>query len=246
MSYILDALRRSEQERQQAEPLVLNPTSSETIELPRRRMGLLGAIAAVGVVAIASATYWIATSHEVGVVPAFGVSRIEVSPKLAASPEKDRADQARTEIKVAPPAPELKPSPFAAGLPQPSVRDLAKEARVETRSAVSPSPTPAVEVPSTPKQNRPQPAVATSPATTASEPIKFLRAMPEEFQRDLRDLSVTIHIYAPNEADRILYINNRQYHAGEQVREGVVVEEIVPDGVVLTHHGQRFKLPRPS
>ena len=246
MSYILDALRRSEQERQQAEPLVLNPTSSETIELPRRRVGLLAAIAAAGVVAIASATYWITTSQRAGVVPASGVSRIDVSPKSAAVPEKDRADQARTEIKVAPPAPELKPSPFAAGRPHPSVRDLAKEARVETRSVAPPAPTPVVEALRTPKQSRPQPVAAVSPATTANEPIKFLRAMPEEFQRDLRDLSVTIHIYAPNEADRILYINNRQYHAGEQVREGVVVQEIVPDGVVLTYHGQRFKLPRPS
>jgi len=57
---------------------------------------------------------------------------------------------------------------------------------------------------------------------------------------------VTIHIYAPNPADRILYINNRPYRPGERVAEGVVVEEIVQDGAVLSYRGRRFKLPRPS
>ncbi len=248
MSYILDALRKSERERQQADPLVLNPVGSEAIELPGRRVGLMGAVAVFVVVAIALSAYWIVISNRVApvTVPKNSPASTE-SQKIRSGPEAALAEKTPPEIKTIRPAPELKPSPFAATRPRSSVRDLAKEARTAPSTPSSSAATAVVAAPSVPNQgNAITKAAAATPVATEKEPIKFLRAMPADFQRELRDLNVTIHIYAPNEADRILYINNRQYRAGEQVRDGVVVEEIVPDGAVLTYHGQRFKLPRPT
>lgn len=246
MSYILDALRKSERERQQADPLVLNPMGSDTIELPRRRFGWAGAGAALVVGVVAVGVYVIAIYNRDGTVPAPSIS--SATPTVPATsvgvPEAVRADKAQPEAKAIRPAPELKASPFVATRPRSSVRDLAKEARAERPAPASPIA--AAPSPSAPIESGAPVAVAATPVNTPHPSIKFLRAMPADFQRELGDLSVTIHIYAPSETDRILYINNRQYRAGEQVRDGVVVEEIVPDGAVLTYRGQRFKLPRPT
>jgi general secretion pathway protein B len=83
------------------------------------------------------------------------------------------------------------------------------------------------------------------PATGTGE-AAWLNSFPEAFRSGLPPLTINIHVYSPDESRRILYINNRQTRQGEQVEGGVVVEEIVHDGVVLQFRGQRFKLPRPS
>lgn len=74
----------------------------------------------------------------------------------------------------------------------------------------------------------------------------WLSSLPESFRNSLPPLDVNIHVYSPEESQRILYINNRQARQGERIQAGVMVEEIVQDGVVLRFRGQRFKLPRPS
>ena len=83
-------------------------------------------------------------------------------------------------------------------------------------------------------------------SVTGTGEAAWLSSLPEAFRRSLPALSVNIHVYSPNESQRILYINNRQARQGERIEGGVVVEEIVHDGVVLQYRGQRFKLPRPS
>lgn len=74
----------------------------------------------------------------------------------------------------------------------------------------------------------------------------WLSSLPESFRSSLPPLDVNIHVYSPEQSQRILYINNRQARQGERIQAGVMVEEIVQDGVVLRFRGQRFKLPRPS
>jgi general secretion pathway protein B len=45
-------------------------------------------------------------------------------------------------------------------------------------------------------------------------------------------------------AGRFVFINSRKYQEGQTITEGPIVEEITPDGVILSNHGQRFMLPR--
>jgi general secretion pathway protein B len=73
----------------------------------------------------------------------------------------------------------------------------------------------------------------------------LLQQMPQDFQRALPALAVTIHVYAHDESQRILFINNREYRKGSQIDGGIRVEDIVPDGAVLSFRGERFKLGRP-
>ena len=60
----------------------------------------------------------------------------------------------------------------------------------------------------------------------------------------LPELSVDLHVFAADPAKRAVFINGRRYTQGAQIAEGPVVEEITRDGAVLTYRGRRFVLPR--
>ena len=60
----------------------------------------------------------------------------------------------------------------------------------------------------------------------------------------LPDLHLDVHVYATRSADRFVYINMRKYREGAVLQEGIKVERIRRDGVVLSYEGLRFLLPR--
>ena len=122
------------------------------------------------------------------------------------------------------------------GVPMASVRvetahELKGQARLERRPPAAAKPAIVEELIETSGKNGEAP---------------WLSSLPESFRNSLPPLDVNIHVYSPEESQRILYINNRQARQGERIQAGVMVEEIAQDGVVLRFRGQRFKLPRPS
>jgi general secretion pathway protein B len=60
----------------------------------------------------------------------------------------------------------------------------------------------------------------------------------------LPELHLDVHVYSTQPAERFVYINMRKYHQGSTLQEGPVVERIRRDGVVLSYQGLRFILPR--
>jgi len=60
----------------------------------------------------------------------------------------------------------------------------------------------------------------------------------------LPELHLDIHVYATQPAERFVFLNNRKYREGSETPEGTLVERITRDGVVLNHRGVRFLLPR--
>jgi general secretion pathway protein B len=60
----------------------------------------------------------------------------------------------------------------------------------------------------------------------------------------LPELHLDVHVYATRPADRFVYLNMRKYHEGARLLEGPTVERIRRDGVVLDYQGLRFILPR--
>jgi len=57
-------------------------------------------------------------------------------------------------------------------------------------------------------------------------------------------LHLDIHVYATQPAERFVFINSRKYREGSETPEGTSIERITRDGVVLNHRGVRFLLPR--
>jgi len=55
-------------------------------------------------------------------------------------------------------------------------------------------------------------------------------------------LHLDVHVYSKNPDERFVLINMRKYHPGEKLQEGPVVDDITPDSVILSYHGQRFRM----
>ncbi len=208
VSYILDALKKSEQERSQSQLAASAADASGSVA--DRRGGAWKILAAAAVMGVSAAVIiWVMTPGH--------------RPVGLKAPDEPSPPSTRTAVQGA------------------AVGDLAEQvATPVVRKAISraPSADPATAV-------QTQPALPMA-AQQDREPVKFLRAMAPEFQRRLPRLVVNIHVYSPDESERILYINNRQYTPGDRIGDGVVVEEIVRDGAVLSYQGMRFKLPRPN
>lgn len=220
MSSILDALRKSERQRRQARTPVFRDAAAPTSP-PLLRWASLLAWAAL-LLALAGGAVLILRTE---------------APTPATAPTEDATPAgASPQSAVATPA-----APVTARLPEAPAtpRAAATQNLAGQLPAANDSKARAVEGP----QSEPAPS---PPAAAVSGEAPWLSALPESFRAGLPPLTVTIHVYAPDEAQRILYINNRPYRRGAEIQPGVMVEEIVPEGVVLRYRGQRFRLPRPS
>ncbi len=235
MSFILDALRKSQQARQPGSaPDPRGAVHNISLSLSGGGWWLAAGIILLFGIVIAVLIFWRST---VGSIPA--------TPPPEAVP-----------IVVAP----LRDEPVAAEKPLvplenisthtpnniPPVRDLAEEAKVPV--PVAPKKATVVR----PKRKAVVKHLTETPGPSfaqviplVSDDTPLLQQMPSELQRAIPPMAVTIHVYSPQESQRILFINNREYHKGDRIEGGIRVEEIVPDGVVLSYQAQRFKLSRP-
>jgi general secretion pathway protein B len=216
MSYILDALKKSEREREaQASPHAASAEPQAVVAhapLIALAVGILGAAAA--------GTWWGLASQPTDVTAPQPATAGIAEPVASPSPQTTGVAE-----------PDAPPdAPVSA--PATPTRDLAEQARKSTR----------------PRQARAASAASAvgTPRADSSNEIPFLHALPTELRRGIPEMTVNIHVYAADEASRMLYINNRPALKGETIEGGVLVEDIVPDGVVLRFRGVRFKLPRPS
>lgn len=142
--------------------------------------------------------------------------------------------------------PPLRQTTIAVEHPKAATDDLAAQLQLasaqQTAAATKPHATDVVIA----KTAAPPAAGVTTAEPVDPSTVPFLREMPNEFRRKLPELVVNVHLYSANEAENLVYINNQQLRRGEQLEGGIRLEEIVPEGVVLSYAGTLFKLPRPN
>jgi Type II secretion system protein B len=61
---------------------------------------------------------------------------------------------------------------------------------------------------------------------------------------NLPQLRLDLHVYAAKPQDRFALINMHKMHEGDSLPDNVRVESITPEGVIMSHNGSRFLLPR--
>ena len=74
--------------------------------------------------------------------------------------------------------------------------------------------------------------------------LKLYQDVATEPGSNLPELRLDLHVYAVKPQDRFALINMRKMHEGDSLPNGVRVETITPDGVVMSHNGTKFLLPR--
>jgi general secretion pathway protein B len=61
---------------------------------------------------------------------------------------------------------------------------------------------------------------------------------------NLPDLHLDIHVNSQKPSERFVFVNMKKYLEGEVLKEGPTVERITSEGVILNQRGLRFLLPR--
>lgn len=267
MSYILDALRRAEAERQRgavpglhAQAVAGLPNAAAAAPgAAARRLGLAAAALLLG---LALAAAWLlrpaaAPGMPVVVLPA-------PAPPLTPAAARPPGPAAPPSVAAVLPT----PAPVAAAGAWPPALPTASQAlppaqpgRAETPPGTPPSPplpaAVALQPSSSARRLALAPAsiasatlaaeVALAPAqpATATAPARLprLAELPGAQQRELGPLLVGGAMHAEQAALRIVILNGQVFHEGDKLGPDLQVQQIRLKSVVMSHRGQRFELP---
>lgn len=248
MSFILDALKKSESDRQRQS----GPALYEVRVAPPRSSLPLWAVAIAALLAINIA------------IVAWMMLR---SPTHEASATATAVPAATTPATQPPPVPYVAPPAVTSAPPAaPSAAPAAPstQASTPTNSAPVPvqqqQPAPVVQAPApaTPGPapvDEPQNPQDYAPAQEGSAPNSHVRrasAAGVPLYQDaaatpgtqIPQLHLDFHMYAPDTASRFVMINMHKLREGDSLPDGVHVNSITPEGAVLSYNGQTFMLPR--
>ncbi len=66
--------------------------------------------------------------------------------------------------------------------------------------------------------------------------------LPPAIRSSLPEFKISGHAYAPDPQTRVVRINEKILQEGQELSPGLRVEEIVPDGVILSYSGYHFRI----
>jgi len=227
MSFILDALRKSDAERQRA---VTPGLADVRYATPRARRSIWLPILVV--VLAANGVFMAVKWYGLGNEPA-------VPEAVVAVPEPA--------VETLPPPADIRPlsresafgEPQFGPPPEPEVSPLMAQKLAE------PQPETPVTVPAQAATTEPAlPASAKRSRIVAGDELPTVEQMIGSGNLNIPMLNLDLHVYSEKPDSRFVVINTRKYKEGATLAEGPTVESITANGVVLSSQGQRFTLPR--
>jgi len=243
MSYILEALKKAQAERQLGEvPSVHAPSMQVGADAPaggKLKKPMVAAMAVMaGVIVALLALVWhkgeapqpaVSAPAAVSATSSAGPKPGVVAPVAAPAAPAVAAQSSAVQAAVAIAQPVVAPPATA---PQ-QVAGVA--AAMQPAAAPSPSAAPG---------RAPASASASAAgASTGEEVTQTARDLPEPIQRSLPPIVVGGYIYSKDPADRLLLIDKILRHEGEEVAPGLVLEKLLPKSAVFSFKGYRYRVP---
>ena len=266
MSLILEALRKSEAERRRGQAPHLFDVPAPVAAPPPTPARVVWFWAVPVLLALSLALlWWRSVSHDEAPLPASPVATDvatdraqprDASPVQVAAPGGGALSNAPqlpmlavenpAVAAVAPVVPDGPPPPAAGALTQPGTTTAALEPAPSSPpppapNVRSPDPAPpriASAAPQNPVAAPPVPA----PPTASFNAVMRLADLPATERNALPPLRMSMHMWAPEPAARFVILDGARVGEGDLVG-GAVVDEITPDGAVLTWQGRRLKVP---
>lgn len=256
MSYILEALRKAEQKREQEEPSKAPTFLSGSTREPGERVRVWPYIVAAALLLNASLVMWRLIPRHASLPP---------PPSVQTAPTKERTFAARTPAKDA----TRRPPPTAVARKESTIPAVPRAAARKENSTLPEPPAPSKPLPgaeaspvSLPRTEQPlPPPVVRSPAANElSEPaanvptragkqrpaasgrLFSLGELPPAVRSALPEFRVSGHAYTPEPQTRVVRINERILQEGQDLLPGLKLEEIVQGGVIMSYDGYRFRI----
>lgn len=229
MSFILDALKKSEAERQrEASPGIADVPVGSRVQQAPRWLRLVAVLLAINLIAL-----FVILLRPEGLFDGD-------APRAAASRPTPTAANAVSEA----PAVDEAPRRAMTTDPPPNERAVSTAQNpITTAETMPPVSAPAVETPAAPAQESATEAV-TAPASEPDEAWLTLNELRASGAVDLPDMHIDLHVYSTNPAERFVFINMNQYRENAVLDNGSRIRRITPDGVVLDYRGTQILLPR--
>ncbi|MFA6313730.1 MAG: general secretion pathway protein GspB [Sterolibacterium sp.] len=236
MSFILDALRKSDQQRSRNATPTLTTAQAAAPEQRPAAFWWYGTIAA----ALVGAGILIGWMHQAPPEP----------PAVAVMPASGKPVEANTQQFVPAPLATI-PAAVRQAEPQPPQGQAAVPIPAAPAHPVAVAPQPAAPV------ARDSAALATTPRELAAKPIEPsatltgeaprdaavipLSELPPAIQQEIPKLSILAHSYSSKPKARFVFINDRMVHEEDYPLPGLKLEQITPDGMVFSYKGYRFR-----
>lgn len=243
MSFILDALKKSETDRQrQSSPALFEVK----VAAPRHRFPVwavgLAALLGINVIVLA----WLLLRRPVTPDVAPAAAPVASTPQPAPAPSPT-ASGSRSGATMTLPATVTVTIPSSAGVnvsqgpSEPGVVAPSVEPPLEEEPLLSPQEP---VVPPDYDVRDYQPAVSPAQAATTSANRTSVPSRDEVLARgtQLPELRLDLHVYDEDPASRFVFINMRKLREGDSLPDGVRVETITPKGARLSFRGTTFTL----
>jgi general secretion pathway protein B len=242
MSFILDALKKSESDRQRQS----GPSLFEVkVAPPRRRLPIWAlAIAVLLGINVIVISWMLLRRPAAPQQPAPAVHEAPAARMATAPPPPAQSSAASGQTATAPPPAAAVAPPQAAthtespGQPSSAAAPVADSGQNAAQPSAGDNPSddaPAVEPAAAP-------GFATSGGGQAGGEMPLYQQIVTS--DNLPPLHLDMHVFADRPKDRFVLINMHRAGEGDTLQGGVHVDAIRPDGVVLTYQGTQFLLPR--
>jgi general secretion pathway protein B len=248
MSYILEALKKAQAERQLGDaPTIHAPViHAPRADAPGRKPVVIGLVACA--VLVAGVVAW---RQQGPAAPAQAV--------VAQAPAPAQAVVAQAPAPAVA-APTIAPSARVALLPEPVDKPALPAAAARAPKPALPAPSPAAPdrvASATVPAARPAASAAPAPVVAAPVPeshpaaaapapedtVRTLAELPEAVRREVPKVTFGGYMYSPNPADRLVLVDKTLRREGEEVAPGLMLEKLLPKGAVLNYRGNRYRVP---
>lgn len=238
MSFILDALKKSENDRQRQS----GPGLFEVkVAAPKARFPMWAvALAALLAVNIGVVSWLVlrqpSRASVANAAPAPVMASSAQPAAAAASPVAPAA--------LAPPPAATAPPPPLESPAAPLVDSSATDSAPVGTAAAQPSAEPINPDDYEPATELPPPSSEGHTTTGTTEGLPTYEQVAGTAGSGVPDLRLDLHVYAAKPQDRFILLNMHRLREGDSLAEGVRVEKITSDGAVLSFRGSKFVLER--
>ncbi|MEO7496409.1 MAG: general secretion pathway protein GspB [Massilia sp.] len=242
MSYILEALKKAQAERQLGSAPTIHALpihAPAQVGIGARRAPLLIGVAALAVLGLAG-WWWRAQTP---VAP-----QVAVLAPVVAAPVSPPAAVVQPALVVPAPVAAMPPPPMPPAQmvspPAPSAppAPLGPPRAASTSAPIAAAPVLASKPASPPPQTIKPVAAAMPPRASDEPPVPALRELPDAVQRSVPTVTFGGYMYSANPADRLLLVDKVLRHEGEEVAPGLILEKLLPKEAVMNYRGSRYRM----
>jgi general secretion pathway protein B len=254
MSFILNALRKSEQERQALKPETV--TDRILLHQPqqnRSKTAKFFAFLILGNVLIIACIVWFVRNNPITVpeTKAQAISKpLSAQETTVKSKEIAKSFQPKRPVQKAEPKttsiaewveaqkPEAAPLPVKPVTTKKPATNTIKQHAIVNKPWLSTPTTPTIAAAVKVEMDPPE-------IIPVKKDIPYLVDLPFEFRQTVPNLAINVFVYSQHPEERFVMIDMVKYKPGQQIKDAMVLKEIRPESLVVVYQNQTFQIKRP-